>query len=238
VGRPRAGSVGAEASIVRGAAGDRRPYCLVERFVTGDVYHVDSVVADGRIVFAVASKYGRPPMQVAHEGGVFTTRRLPDQSGEARALLEVNERLLTGFGLRNGVSHSEFIGSADGVMFLETSARVGGAYIADVIEAATGVNLWREWARIELAGDGGGYQTPVPRPEYGGIVLSLARQAEPDTSPYTDPEIVSRIRKHHHAGLIVRSADPQRIEALLVSYAERFSHDFVATMPVPERPAE
>jgi biotin carboxylase len=218
--------------------GDRRPEYLVERFVTGDVYHVDSIVSNGAIVFAVPSKYGRPPMQVAHDGGVFTTRLLPDDSPEARPLLDFNQRLLTGFELRNGVSHSEYIGSPDGVTFLETSARVGGAYIADVVEAATGVNLWREWARLEIAGGDGSYSPPSRRTEYGGIALSLARQEEPDTSSYTDPEIVTRIRKHHHAGLIVRSGDPRRIEALLSEYTERFSRDFLATMPVPERPGE
>src|SRR5437667_1718197 len=76
------------------ALGDRRPYCLLEQLVTGEVYHVDSIVSQGDVVFAVASKYGRPPMQVAHEGGVFTTRRLPDASDEARAPLSCNERLL------------------------------------------------------------------------------------------------------------------------------------------------
>src|SRR5438876_5751858 len=217
------------------ALGDRRPYCLLEEFVTGEVYHVDSIVSDGDVVFAVASKYGRPPMQVAHEGGIFTTRRLPDTSEEARALLECNERLLSGFELAHGVSHSEFIGAHDGVTFLETSARVGGAYIADVVEAATGINSWREWARIELTGPDGSYALPVQRREYGGIVLSLARQAEPDTSAYTDPEIVTRIRKHPHAGLIVRSDDPRRVGALLSEYAYRFAHDFLATMPAPDR---
>ena len=122
--------------------------------------------------------------------------------------------------------------------FLETSARVGGAYIADVIEAGTGINLWREWARIEIAGDSGSYELPASRAEYGGIALSLARQEEPDLSSYIDPEIVTRIRKRHHAGLIVRSADPLRIERLLSDYSERFSRDFLATMPAPERPGE
>ena len=44
--------------------------------------------------------------------------------------------------------------------FLETSARVGGAYIVDVVEAATGLNLWREWAKIEIAAS----TAPTPRP--------------------------------------------------------------------------
>jgi hypothetical protein len=223
------------------AAGNDRPLCLLEQFVSGDVYHVDSIVRNGAVVFGVASKYGRPPMQIAHQGGVFLTRRVPDRSREGALLLNANRKLLTGFELRNGVSHSEFIMSkprAAAVTFLETSARVGGAYIADVVEAATGVNLWREWAKLEIAGDSGGYDTPPSRPDSAGLALCLARQADPDLSAYVDPEIVMRVRKPHHAGLIVRSTDARRVEALLDDYLQRFSHDFLATMPARDRPVE
>jgi biotin carboxylase len=220
------------------AAGDDRPAYLLEKFVPGDVYHVDSIVREGRAVFTVASKYRHPPMQIAHEGGIFVTRRLPDDSEEASTLLTINRKLLGGFGLGNGVSHSEFIGSQDGFTFLETSARVGGAYIVDVIEAATGVNLWREWAKMEIAGESGAYEEPAVRSDFAGIALCLARQAEPDMSAYDEPEIAMRIFRPHHAGLIVKSSDPARVEALLDAYAERFSRDFLATMPVPERPVQ
>ena len=64
-------------------------------------------------------------------------------------------------------------------MFLETSARVGGAFIVDTIEAATGLNLWREWAKIDIAGEHGDYAVPPHRDDYAGIVLSLARQEQP-----------------------------------------------------------
>jgi hypothetical protein len=69
-------------------------------------------------------------------------------------------------------------------------------------------------------------------------VLSLARQPEPDMSAYTDEEIVHRIRKRHHAGLIVRSQDPDRVAALLDSYVPRFYNDFHASAPPPARAAE
>jgi biotin carboxylase len=223
------------------AAGDDRPLCLLEQFVSGAVYHVDSIVRNGEVVAAFASKYGRPPMQIAHEGGVFVTRRLPDASAEAAALLDTNRRLLTGFGLTNGVSHTEFIGdggSEPRMTFLETSARVGGAYIVDVVEAATGINLWREWAKLEVAGEDGGYEVPRARPDSAGIALCLARQEHPDLSGYTDPEIVMRIKKRHHAGIIVSSRDSERVEALLNEYATRFTQDFLATMPAPDRPVE
>jgi biotin carboxylase len=234
------------------AAGDQRSQAVLEQFVPGDVYHVDSIIWNGEVVFAVASKYGRPPMEVAHQGGLFITRRLADASDEGRALLDLNVRLQGALGLWRGVSHSEFIrassssaearvvgarAQADGFVFLETSARVGGAFIVDTIEAATGINLWREWARIEVAAEGG-YTVPPHRQDFSAIVLTLARQESPDMSAYTDPEIATIIRKDHHAGLIVRSQDAQRVEALIADYSRRFYRDFFATAPAPERPIE
>jgi biotin carboxylase len=218
------------------AGGEQSNYVL-ETFVSGDVYHVDSIVFHREVLFAAAHKYGRPPLEVAHGGGIFVTRRLPDAHGEGAQLLELNARLLDAFNLERGVSHTEFIRAEDGDWyFLETSARVGGAYIVNVVEAATGINLWREWAALEIAGEPGAYAPPAPRQDYAGIVLSLARQEEPDTSAYDDPEIVHRVRKHHHAGLIVASRDPQRIEALLANYTQRFYSDFHASAPPQERP--
>jgi biotin carboxylase len=221
------------------AAADERSQRLLEQFVPGRVFHVDSIVWNGAVVFAVAFQYGRPPLETAHEGGLFITKRLSDDSVDGRALLDLNRRLQDGLGLTRGVSHSEFIGGDDGgYVFLETSARVGGAFIVDTIEAATGINLWREWAHLEVAGEAGEYTVPSHRRDYAGIVLSLARQPDPDMSAYVDAEIVTAIRKHHHAGLIVRSPDPARVDALLDDYARRFYLDFFATEPAREKPVE
>jgi biotin carboxylase len=215
-------------------ADDRADY-VVEQFVPGDVFHVDSLVYDRRVVFETASRYGMPPMAVAHEGGIFVTRTLGDEE-PAGELKTANARLLEAFGMQRGVSHTEFIRARDGrVLFLETSARVGGAYIVDVVEAATGVNLWWEWAKIEIAGEHGAYSPPQAGEASAGIVLSLARQEEPDTRAYADSEIVMRVHKRHHAGLIVASADPHRVRQLLDSYVDRFRADFHATAPPPER---
>ena len=218
------------------ALGDARPEYVLEQFVAGDVYHVDSLVFDQRIVFAAASRYGTPPFAVAHEGGIFVTRTLGAGDPVAVALKEMNARVLSSFGLQRGVSHTEFIRGRDGSLyFLETSARVGGAYIVDVVHAATGVNLWREWARIEIAGEHGQYAPPPVSDRYAGIVLSLARQEYPDLAAYDDPEIVMRVDKRHHAGLIVASDEESRVQTLLDSYASRFYTDFHASAPAPQR---
>jgi len=217
---------------------ERASYYVLAKFIPGEVFHVDSVVNGGKVVFSGVNKYGRPPMQVAHQGGSYVSRTLLRGSADEKSLTDINKKLVRALGLQNGATHAEFIKSdADGKFyFLEIAARVGGAYIAEVLEEASGINLWREWARIVVA-DGRGAKTIKPlRKEYAGIILSLAKQETPDTTTYDDEEIVYRAKKRHHAGLIVRSPRSDRIDELLNSYAQRFVDDFVAVVPPPERP--
>lgn len=214
------------------ALGDRRSYHLLEQFVPGDVYHVDSLVYEREVRLALASRYGTPPFDVSHSGGVFTTQLIAREGTESRAATGINASVLRSFGMVRGVSHSEFIlGPDDRWYFLETSARVGGAHIADLIEAATGLNFWAEWAKIEVAGGTAPYYCPAPRQDYAGLVVSLAREEWPDLSSFADPEIVLRINKKHHAGVVIRSPSPSRIDELLQSYAARFHREFMAALP-------
>jgi biotin carboxylase len=219
------------------ALGDRQSFYVLERFIPGDIYHVDSIVSEKEIIFAAAHKYGTPPLAVSHEGGVFTTSTVARGSDDERALLAANAEVLKAKGLVRGVSHTEFIkGREDGrFYFLETAARVGGANIVELIEAANGVNLWAEWAKIEITRGETVYELPPLRQDYAGLIVSLARQEHPDTSAYNDKEIVWRMNKRYHAGLIVMSNDSGRVEELLEDYTKRFYVDFFAMQPVPER---
>ena len=219
----------------REAFRERASYHVLARFIPGEVFHVDSLVYDGRVAFAGVNKYGRPPLQVAHGGGAYISQTLPHNSAEKRKLLEINRRLIKAMGMETGATHAEFIKSdADGAFyFLEIAARVGGAYIADVLEAASGINLWCEWAKLEIADS---RPRLKPRKEHAGIILSLARQEYPDTSAYDDEEIVYRAKKKHHVGLIVRSPKHERVTELLDNYGRRFEHDFIAVLPPLERP--
>jgi biotin carboxylase len=219
--------------------GDRQSHFLLEQFVPGDIYHVDSIVNESSVLFSVVHQYGRPPMQVMHEGGVFTTRTVDRASPDWLELTHLNARLAPALGMVRGVTHAEYIRAhANGrSYFLEIAARVGGAFISDLVEVSTGINLWREWARVEVAHlRGQVYQPPVAREDYAGSVLCLAQTAEPDTSGFDAPEIVVRLKKHHHAGLIVRSPRPERVRQLLDLYANEFARRFLASMPPPEKP--
>lgn len=219
---------------------ERSPYYLLERYVAGEVFHVDSLVANGKVVFAGANRYGQPPMDVAHHGGIFISHTLKHGSKDERELFKLNRKLIETLGLKRGVAHAEFIKSAaDGQFyFLEIASRVGGAYIAETLEAASGLNLWREWAKIEIAGSDGAYKVKPERKEYGGVALSLARQEYPDTSGYTDAEIFYRARKAHHVCLVVRAAKHERVVELLDDYARRFTEEFGAVVPPLERTGE
>jgi len=219
--------------------GDRQSYYLLEQFVPGDIFHVDSIVSECDVVFSVVHQYGRPPMQVMHEGGVFTTRTIDRVSREWMQLTALNAGLAPSLGMVRGVTHAEYIRAhADGrYYFLEIAARIGGAFIADLVEVASGVNLWREWARLEVAYlRGETYVPPDSFESYAGSVLCLAQTAEPDTDSFLAPEIVVRMKKHHHAGLIVRSQEPERVKQLLEEYSGEFARRFLASMPPPEKP--
>ncbi|MBY0460835.1 MAG: ATPase [Gemmataceae bacterium] len=231
--------------------GDDQSFCLIEQMVPGDLFHVDSLTVNGKVIFAEVNAYWRPLLDVYHGGGIYATRTFPRERPEVQALKDVNAKLLDGFGLGWGASHTEFMKAhADGhIYFIETSARVGGAHTAEMVEHATGVNLWSEWAKIELcrgtAGPRGtpltspsrqgGYELPPLKRRFAGVVISLARQEHPDTSGFTDPEIVYRMTQKNHIGFVVAADSPQRVEELLTQYMERIGRDFHAVLPAAEK---
>ncbi len=215
---------------------DRQSYFLLEKYLPGDVYHVDSIVQNRQVLFSEVHHCGTPPFDVVQGGGIYSTHTVERGSSVDQGLRALNANVLTELGLVQGVSHVEFIRTADGTLYmLETSARVGGAHTADMVEAATGLNLWEEWANLEL--DGPAYQLPPRRSDYAGLLMTLARQEHPDLSSYDASEVAFRAREPFHAGLVVRSPSLPRVESLLADYAQRLARDFSATLPALDRPA-
>ncbi len=217
--------------------GDRQSNFLLEQFLPGDVYHVDSIVSERKVCFAEVHRCGLPPFDVAHGGGMFSTSTVPRGSTDEVELRALNERTLKCMNLVRGVSHIEFIkAKADGKFYmLECAARVGGAHIADMVEAATGVNLWAEWAKIEVGGGKAPYDPPKPRADYGGLIITLAKEERPDLSAFTDPELVFRSPEKNHVGLVLGSPSHDRIQQLLANYMDRI-RPLVAMLPALDRP--
>jgi len=220
--------------------GDRRSHYLVEEMIDGDLYHVDSIVWDREVVFAEPHRYRTPLFEVAHGGGIFATMTMQRDDAATAALLARNRELVGHLGMVRGVLHTEFMRRrSDGeFLFIETAARVGGAQISDLVEVSTGVNLWEEWAKIEIAQDEYDYEPPEARSDYAGLVISLAKDEYPDTSAFDDPEIVWRLDKKHHIGLIVRADSTARVAELIDSYVGRIAADYQAVLPPPAKPTD
>ncbi len=217
--------------------GDEQSFHLIEQMVPGDLFHVDSLTANGRVVFAEVNAYWRPLLDVYQGGGIYATRTYPRDRPEVALLRAANAQVVEGFGLGWGASHTEFMLAHTDRQpyFIETSARVGGANTAEMVEHAAGVNLWSEWAKLEMCRGTSGYSLPPLKQQFGGVVTSLARQEKPDTSAFTDPEIVYRLDMKHHVGFVLAADTPGRVEELLTRYMERISRDFHAAMPAADK---
>jgi len=219
------------------ALGDDRSNQLIEEMVPGDLFHVDSLTCEGKVIFAEVNRYHKPLLDVYQGGGIYATRTLRLDSPDVAALKEANRAVVEGFGLKQGASHTEFMKAhRDGKFyFIETSARVGGAYTAEMVEQATGINPWSEWAKLELCRTAGPYSLPQTRRRYAAVIISLARQERPDTAGFTDPEIAHRLDMKNHIGFVLASDDYDRLTHLLDSYRERIARDFHAVLPGAEK---
>lgn len=213
--------------------GNNRFKYLLEQFKPGDVYHCDSLLLDGKVIFSLTSKYLATPMEISQGGGVFRSATIKYNSDDDKAIKKINEQVMKGFGLKHGAAHTEFIKSnEDGqIYFLETSSRVGGAHLAEMVAEASNVNLWKEWAAIEDSlVKGTKYILPKVKKGYAGIVLTLSKFQHPDLSSFSDPEVCFRVPLEYHAGLIVKSDNQKRVLELLEKYGNRLATDFTAVI--------
>ncbi len=219
--------------------GENRHNYLIEQFKPGEVYHVDALSRNGKVIFSRASQYLNTPFEVAHGGGIFRSHTIEYGSKADQKLLELNEKVMQAFGMQYSASHTEFIRSNETgeFYFLETSSRVGGAHLAEMVEFSSGINLWAEWAKIEIAqAIGGNYELPPIQKDYTGIIISLIKYPQADYRLFTDAEICWKMRKNHHIGLIVKSDNRERILDLLNQYAEKVFQHFHASAPAPNKP--
>jgi biotin carboxylase len=219
------------------ALGDRQSYYLAEKYVRGDVFHVDAVVFDNKVQFARAHRYGVPPFDVWNHGGVFSSKSLPSNGKLGKSLLELNEKMVDAMRLVRGVTHTEFIQGEDGELyFLEMAARVGGANIDKLIKAGSGIDLWREWARLELADmHKEPYRCPKPEKKHAGLLVCLSRDASPDLSSFDAPEVIWKEGKEHHAAILLSADSDERVEQLIAEYKSKLQGEVLAVAPPTEK---
>ncbi len=212
--------------------GTNRTKYLVEQFKPGAVYHCDGINWKGKVLFSITSQYLATPMEISQGGGIFRSATIPYKSADDTAIKKQNAAVMKAFGMQHGATHTEFIKCNDDgkIYFLETASRVGGAHLAEMVEAASDINLWGEWAKIEDAlVKKYDYKLPKTKNGFAGIVLTLSKFQHPDLSGFNDEEVCFRVPLDYHAGLIVKSDNHARVRELLDDYAERLIKDFATS---------
>jgi hypothetical protein len=217
--------------------GENRHEYLLEEFKPGIICHVDSLNYFDETLFTRCSQYHDAPFEVAHGGGIFQSKTMGNKDSLAKKLASLNVKVLAAFGLRHGASHSEYIVRNGGkeILFLETSARCGGAHLTDMVEAASGISLWTEWANIEHAVmTDKKYHLPLIDDLQAGIIVTLSKYEHPSYESFTDEEIWWKLHKKYHIGFIFQHKTEKRIDELLHQYAKVIREEYSTTVPLKE----
>ncbi|WP_271400411.1 ATP-grasp domain-containing protein [Salinicoccus roseus] len=113
---------------------------LIEQFVTGREFVVEGLAFNyefQNLICGDTHYFDIPDVFSA------TTRVFPSEADEKliKRVENLNKKIITGFGLRQGISHSEFIMDGNDIYLIETAARGGGVFISsDLISLSTGLN--------------------------------------------------------------------------------------------------
>lgn len=207
--------------------GDRQSHHLLESFIPGDVYHVDSLVHAGEVRFAQAHRYGTPILELHSRGGIYTTLTVEHGTPDDRELLALNCQVLQTLGLQQGVTHVEYLRAPEGpFLFLEASARVGAGMIEDLVEATSGLNLWAEWADLEAATPEDPYAMPPVTQRHGGLAICMTPFERPDLSPLQMESVLPSVPKPYHAAALVANDSLDRVEGLMAECVRRIDHAY------------
>ncbi|MFE2926832.1 hypothetical protein [Streptomyces goshikiensis] len=121
----------------------------VEEFVSGQLYHVDSVIERGRVVAATAGRSIDATTTFA-SGAVFRDVGV-GPGATLDSLLRFNTLVASAYPEFSGVFHHEMFTTDEGVCFCEIGARAGGGGIIAGFQSRTGHNLDRVVLESQLA---------------------------------------------------------------------------------------
>jgi hypothetical protein len=148
--------------------GDAQSHYILDQIVSGDTFYVDSIVSECEVKFSVVVQGGKHAQRTSPNDDVLTLGMVDRESRDAQELTAINRELAPSLGMVRGVTHSAFRRSpANGsCYFLQIGANLGGtsedgddaggsssgdsSSVDRLIETFTGVNLWREWAKLEV----------------------------------------------------------------------------------------
>ena len=131
------------------------PEVSVEEFVDGEEFTFDSISSGGRVAYYNVCWYRPRPLVMKQLEWVSPqTVALREPGAGARAAgVAMGHDVLAAMGLEDGFAHMEWYLKPDGeVVFGEIGARVGGARLADAMNWACDIDVYRGWAETVVHG--------------------------------------------------------------------------------------
>lgn len=114
---------------------------ICEEYITGDLYHCDALVIDGKVSFAVCGKYF-VPMDIATIEESFIGSEVVLNEAVSNRLCNATQDIITALNTPDGVIHAEFLLNESGLYFVEVGKRPAGAWISQMYEFAYKINLF------------------------------------------------------------------------------------------------
>ena len=106
-----------------------------------------------------------------------------------------------------------------------------------MVEAATGVNIWREWAKLENAVlDGTQYSVEETQKLFGGLIIALAKDKHPNIDNLKSDEVVKFLPIDYHIGIVYKSDNPERIQQKLDEAATYVTEEILNIIPPKDKP--
>ncbi|TCJ79182.1 UNVERIFIED_ORG: ATP-grasp domain-containing protein [Bacillus cereus] len=122
---------------------------LLEEFIEGIEFHIDSVIQNNEIRFAYASMYPEPLVGFENHNFIGTIALNKDDELHDK-LLNYNRQIIRAFNIESGVTHLEcFLNELDDLVFCEIAIRPAGSSIPENLKLHTNVDLIDAFVGVE-----------------------------------------------------------------------------------------
>ncbi|WP_328782635.1 ATP-grasp domain-containing protein [Streptomyces canus] len=220
------------------------PLLAEERVEIEEEFHCDGVIAGGEVRFARVSRYFKPVLSIVGgcRHGSFT---LAESDPDAKAVLDLHERVVSALGLQAGVTHLEVFKCAQGFLIGEIACRPGGIGIAPMIRHQYGVDLWDAFLATQLdtpvditSADRGGHTIQYTLPRPAGTVVAITPVEELQNLPgvvraeveaEAGDTMAGPVDASHNAGIVLLHADDEvQIHERIAALDQKFEIRVVA----------
>lgn len=144
---------------------------LVEEFITGDEYSLETISIGGRAVWHSLTHYYPTPLEVLRNPWIQWCVVSPREVDDARYddIRQAGSRALEVLGMDTGLSHMEWFRRADGTIAIsEVAARPPGAQITTINSRAHDIDFVRAWAEVMVFGT---FERPTRKYAVGAAFL-------------------------------------------------------------------